>query len=196
MSKYNAGKLKQMKQGLDKIQHGKLRTNIPANKAMPGPPLGPMLGCRGINITAFCKDFNEKTKDFKEGIPLPTRVHVNPDRSYQISFTKPPSMYYLKQAAGAQKGSIHPLKETAGMVTLKHIYEIAVIKQSDENLEFRSLEEICNMLISTARSLGIKVVKDLNADEYQQFLKERKIILEQRKLELQELKEAKMLRTG
>jgi len=196
MSKYNASKLKQMKQGVEKIQHGKLRTNIPAGKAAPGPPLGPMLGCRGINITAFCKDFNEKTKDIKEDIPLPTRVHVNPDRSYQISITKPPSMYYLKQAAGVQKGAMNPLKETAGMVTLKHVYEIAVIKQSDENLEFRSLEEICNMLISTARSLGIKVVKHLDPDEYQQFLENRKIVLEQRKLELQELKESKMLRTG
>lgn len=196
MSKYNANKLRQMKQGVEKVQHGKLRTNIPAGMATPGPPLGPMLGCRGINITTFCKDFNEKTKDIKEGIPLPTRVHVNPDRSYQITITKPPSMYYLKQAAGIQKGSMNPLKETAGMITLKHLYEIALIKQTDENLEFRNLEEICNMLMSTARSLGIKVVKDLNAEEYQEFLEQRKIILEERKQELLEAKEAKMLRTG
>lgn len=196
MSKYGAGKLKQMKQGVDKIQHGKLRTNIPAGMATPGPPLGPMLGCRGINITAFCKDFNEKTKDIKEGIPLPTRVTVNPDRSYQILTTKPPSMYYLKQAAGIQKGAMNPLKETAGMITLKHLYEIAVIKQTDENLEFLSLEEICYKLLSTAKSLGIKVVRDLNADEYQTFLEERSIVLEERKREFQELKESKMLRTG
>lgn len=196
MSKYNASKLRQMKQGVEKVQHGKLRTNIPAGMATPGPPLGPMLGCRGINITTFCKDFNEKTKDIKEGIPLPTRVHVNPDRSYQITITKPPSMYYLKQAAGIQKGSMNPLKETAGMITLKHLYEIALIKQTDENLEFRNLEEICNMLMSTARSLGIKVVKDLNAEEYQEFLEQRKIVLEERKQELLEAKEAKMLRTG
>lgn len=196
MSKYNASKMRQMKQGVEKIQHGKLRTNIPAGMAIPGPPLGPMLGCRGINITAFCKDFNEKTKDIKEGIPLPTRVHVNPDRSYQINITKPPSMYYLKQAAGIQKGAMNHRTETAGMITLKHLYEIAVIKQTDENLEFRSLEEVCNMLISTARSLGIKIVKDLNPDEYQQFLEDRKVVLEERKQELKEAKEAKMLRTG
>lgn len=196
MSKYNASKLKQMKQGVEKIQHGKLRTNIPAGMATPGPPLGPMLGCRGINISTFCKDFNEKTKDIKEGIPLPTRVHVNPDRSYKISITHPPSMYFLKQAAGIQKGSLNPLLEVAGMVTLKHIYEIAKIKQTDENLEYKSLKEVCEMLISTARSLGIKVVKDINPEEYQQFLEERKIVLEERKQELQELKEAKMLRTG
>lgn len=105
-------------------------------------------------------------------------------------------MYYLKQAAGIQKGAMNPLEETAGMVTLKHVYEIALLKQTDENLEFRNLEEICIMLISTARSLGIKVVKDLNAEEYQQFLEDRKIVLEERKRELQELKEAKMLRTA
>lgn len=196
MSKYNASKLRQMKQGVEKIQHGKLRTNIPAGMATPGPPLGPMLGCRGINITAFCKDFNEKTKDIKDGIPLPTRVFVNPDRSYQITITKPPSMYYLKQAAGIQKGAMNQKLEVAGFVTLKHVYEIAVIKQTDENLEFRSLQDICQMLIMTARSLGIKVVKDLNAEEYQQFLEDRKIVLEERKREFQEMKEAKMLRTG
>ncbi|VVC40550.1 Ribosomal protein L11/L12,Ribosomal protein L11, bacterial-type,Ribosomal protein L11, C-terminal,Ribosomal [Cinara cedri] len=196
MSKYNASKLRQMKTGVEKIQHGQLKTNIPAGMATPGPPLGPMLGCRGINITTFCKDFNEKTKDIKDGIPMPTRVHVNPDRSYKIMITKPPSMYYLKQAAGISKGTINPKKETAGMVTLKHIYEIAAIKQTDENLEFRSLEDICKMLIGTARSLGVKVVKEIDPDEYQQFLEDRSVVLEERKKELQELKESKMLRTS
>lgn len=185
-----------MKQGVEKIQHGKLRTNIPAGMATPGPPLGPMLGCRGINITTFCKDFNEKTKDIKDGIPLPTRVHVNPDRTFVISITKPPAMYYLKQAAGIHKGAMNPKKETAGMVTLKHIYEIAAIKRTDENLEFRSMEEICNMLIGTAQSLGVKVVKEIDVDEYQNFLEDRKVVLEERKKELQELKESKMLRTS
>lgn len=196
MSKYNASKLRQMKQGVDKIQHGKLQTNIPAGMATPGPPLGPMLGCRGINITTFCKDFNEKTKDIKEGIPIPTRVHVNPDRTYNILVTKPPSMYYLKQAAGIQKGAINPKVETAGIITVKHIYEIAAIKQTDENLEFRNIQDICKMLIGTAMSLGIKVVKELDPDEYQEFLENRKVVLDERKMQLQELKESKMLRTS
>lgn len=82
------------------------------------------------------------------------------------------------------------------MVTLKHIYEIAAIKRTDENLEFRSMEEVCNMLIGTAHSLGVKVVKEIDVDEYQQFLEDRKVVLEERKKELQELKESKMLRTS
>lgn len=91
---------------LQKVDHGnKMRTNIPAGLASPGPPLGPMLGLYNINIASFVKDFNEKTKHLKEGIPLPTRVFVNPDRSYVIKFHNPPTTYFLKQAAGIQKAS-------------------------------------------------------------------------------------------
>lgn len=66
---------------------------------------------RGLNIAAFVKDFNEKTKDMKPGIPLPTRVYVNPDRSYRMVIHKPPIMYYLMQAAGIQRGAMEPGKE-------------------------------------------------------------------------------------
>ncbi|CAG9820951.1 unnamed protein product [Phaedon cochleariae] len=191
-----ASRLSTLKKVVEKVKHGKLKTNIPAGMAAAGPPLGPMLGQRGINIAAFCKDFNERTKDIKEGIPLPTRVNVNPDRSYEIVIHKPPVVYFLKQAAGIQRAAMEPGKETSGKVTLKHIYEIAQIKQTDPTLEVKTLEELCKMIVGVAKSCGIEVVNDLDPQEYGQFLIERKEIEERQKKELQEKKEAKMLRTG
>ncbi|XP_045503032.1 39S ribosomal protein L11, mitochondrial [Colias croceus] len=196
MSK-SVARLKSMKKVADKIDHSsKLRTNIPAGMASAGPPLGPMLGQRNINIAAFCKDFNEKTANIKQGIPLPVRVKVNPDRSYQLIIHQPPSSYFLKQAAGVKRGAMEPVKEMCGKITIKHIYEIAKIKSQDPPLEWRPLQEICNMLLSQARTCGIEVVRSLDPKEYGEFLNERKAIVEEQKKVLQEKREAKMLRTA
>lgn len=86
---------------------------------------------RAINIAAFCKDFNTKTADMKEGVPLPCRISVNSDRSYNLVIHSPPASFLLKQAAGIQRGTMTPGKEVAGMITLKHLYEIAAIKIQD-----------------------------------------------------------------
>ncbi|SPP81353.1 39S ribosomal protein L11, mitochondrial [Drosophila guanche] len=192
-----AGKLKSLKKTVERVTHtSKLKTNIPAGMAAAGPPLGPMLGQRAINIAAFCKDFNTKTAEMIEGVPLPCRISVNSDRSYDLAIHHPPATFFLKQAAGIQRGTMTPGKEVAGMITLKHLYEIAAIKIQDPPNALLSMQQMCEMLISIARTCGIKVVRDLDPATYGEFLEERKIIVEQQRRELQEKREAKMLRTG
>lgn len=91
---------------------------------------------------------------------------------------------------------MYPGKEIAGKITLRHVYEIAQIKIQDPPNALLSMEQMCNMLIGIARSVGIQVVDELTPEDYKNFLEERKQIVEDQKRELQEKREAKMLRTG
>lgn len=191
-----ASRYRGAKKTIEKVVHGNyLTTNIPAGMAMAGPPLGPMLGQRNINISQFCKDFNERTKDMKEGIPLPCRITVRADRSYELVIHTPPATFFLKQSAGLTRAAMQTGSEVAGKVSLKHIYEIAKIKSQDPPMECVPLDVICKMMIGIARSCGIQVVPTLEKDEYAAFLADRKLVEEQQLRELEEKRQAKMLRT-
>ncbi|XP_012231007.1 large ribosomal subunit protein uL11m [Linepithema humile] len=195
MSKTMA-RMKMAKKVTEKVDHSsKLRVNILAGLASSAPPLGSQLGQRNINIANFCKDFNARTADIKEGIPLPCRVKVHSDRTYDLVIHKPPVTYYLKQAAGIQKGKMKK-GEIAGKITLKHLYEIAKIKSEDPPLALLSLQQICQMLVGIARTCGIEIVREINPEEYTQFLKDREESIAKFEEELKLIKESKMLRTN
>lgn len=107
----------------------------------------------------------------------------------------PPVSYFLRQAAGVERGSMNPKNEIAGRVSLKHIYEIAKVKSNDSDYDCVPLQKVCEDVIRSARSLGIQVVHRLDAKDYGEFLKEREEIVKQQLTELEEKKQSKILRT-
>lgn len=134
------------------------RLVIQAGKAAPTPPVGPALGARGVKSMDFCKEFNARTAHIEPGVPTPTLITVQPDRSFTFITKTPPTAYFLKKAAGVEKGAARAGQEITGTVSLKHIYEIAKIKSRDEHLKHLSLQSIASTVIGSARSIGIQVV--------------------------------------
>src|SRR5512133_2252500 len=114
-----------------KIQ-GYIRLQLPAGAANPAPPVGPALGAQGVNIMAFCKDFNAKTKD-QNGMILPVVITVYSDKSFTYILKSPPASVLLKKACNVASGSARPNKDKVGKVTKKQLLEIAKLKQKDIN---------------------------------------------------------------
>lgn len=134
---------------------GQIKLQIPAGQANPAPPVGPALGQHGVNIMAFCKEFNARTKD-QTGMIVPVVITVYQDKSFSFITKSPPAAVLLKKAAGIATGSKTPNKEKVGKVTRKQILDIVKIKQADLNAT--SEEAAVRIIAGTARSMGIEVV--------------------------------------
>lgn len=133
---------------------GKVKLQIQAGKANPAPPIGPALGQHGVNIMAFCKEYNAKTQD-KAGTIIPVEITVFEDRSFAFVLKTPPASELLKKAAGIEKGSKAPNKEKVGSVSKAKITEIAKVKMPDLNAT--TLEAAERMVAGTARNMGITI---------------------------------------
>ncbi len=133
---------------------GFIKLQIPAGKANPAPPIGPALGQRGVNIMAFCKEFNAKTQK-QVGSILPTVITVFADKSFTFITKSPPASDLLKKAAKVEKASQTPGKALAGSVTMDQVREIAKTKKDDLNAYDE--EAAMKIIMGSARSMGLEV---------------------------------------
>ena len=135
---------------------GLIKLQIPAGKATPAPPVGPALGQHGVNIVAFTKDFNERTKN-DVGLIIPVVITVYADRSFSFVTKTPPAAVLIKKACGIDKASGVPNKNKVATISKADIQKIAETKMQDLNAA--SLEAAMSMIAGTARSMGV-VVED------------------------------------
>lgn len=133
-----------------------VKLQIPAGKATPAPPVGTALGPQGINIMAFVKEFNERTRD-QVGLIIPAVITVFADRSFTFVLKTPPAAILLKRAAGLESGSSNPNTKKVGQVTRTQVRDIAREKLPDLNATDMDAAE--RMIAGTARSMGLDVVE-------------------------------------
>ena len=134
---------------------GLIKLQIPAGKATPAPPVGPALGQHGVNIVAFTKEFNERTKD-DMALIIPVVITVYADRSFTFITKTPPASILIKKACGIESGSGIPNKNKVATITGEQIRKIAEQKMPDLNAS--SVESAMAMVAGTARSMGVTVV--------------------------------------
>ena len=132
-----------------------VKLQLPAGKATPAPPVGPALGPHGINIMAFCKEYNARTSN-RPGEVLPAEITIYTDGSFTFVLKTSPAAVLLRKAAGVDKGSGVPNKEKVGKVTRAQVKEIAELKMKDLNAI--DIEGAMKQIEGTARSMGITVV--------------------------------------
>ena len=133
---------------------GFVKLQIPAGRANPAPPVGTALGPQGINIMAFCKEFNSRTQS-QDGLILPVEITIFADKSFTFILKTPPAAVLLKKEAGIEKGSGQPNRNKVGSVTRAQLRKIAEIKMPDLNTD--SVESAMAMIAGAARSMGLEV---------------------------------------
>ncbi len=131
-----------------------IKLQIPAGQATPAPPVGPALGQHGINIMAFCKEYNERTSS-QEGFIIPAEITVYVDRSFSFVTKMPPASDLLRRALGVEKGSGNPASEKIGKISKDKILEIARNKMKDLNTT--DIDKAASIVAGTARSMGVEV---------------------------------------
>lgn len=133
---------------------GQIKLQIPAGQANPAPPVGPALGQQGVNIMAFCKEFNAKTQK-QAGDILPVVITVYKDKSFTFITKQPPSSVLIKKALNLASGSKEPNKQKVGRLTKKQLQEIAARKMPDLNA--RTPEAAMKVIAGTARQMGVEI---------------------------------------
>lgn len=133
---------------------GQIKLQIPGGQANPAPPVGPALGQQGVNIMAFCKEFNAATKG-DPGLVIPVVITVYQDKSFTFITKSPPAAVLLKKAAGVASGAKEPNKEKVGKVTRKQVLDIVKMKMKDLNAT--NEEAGFRIVAGTARSMGIEI---------------------------------------
>ena len=136
---------------------GYLKLQVPAASATPSPPIGPALGQRGINIMEFCKAFNAQSQDMEKGSPIPVEITYYHDKSFTFRMKTPPVSFFLKKAAGLQKGANTPGRGIVGSVKRDQVRDIAEKKMKDLNAI--DVDAAMKMVEGSARSMGLEVVE-------------------------------------
>ncbi|MEL6928863.1 MAG: 50S ribosomal protein L11 [Cyanobacteria bacterium J06600_6] len=133
-----------------------IKLALPAGKANPAPPVGPALGQHGVNIMAFCKEYNAKTAD-KAGLVIPVEISVFEDRSFTFILKTPPASVLIKKAAGIEKGASEPNKQKVASITKAQLQEIAQTKMPDLNAN--DIEAAMKIVAGTAKNMGVAIAE-------------------------------------
>ena len=137
-----------------KVQ-GYVKLQVPAGSANPSPPIGPALGQQGVNIMAFCKQFNAATQKLEKGLPIPVVITVYADRSFTFIMKTPPAAVLIRKAIGIEKGSGTPNTAKVGKITRAQLEEIA--KTTTPDLTAADLDAAVRTIAGSARSMGVDV---------------------------------------